>query len=344
MNFGLLARKIGGRLIQSRVSPVSRAATILTVALAIAGVLASLDTRFTLASLPNVMPLLVGVMALDGLSQLVPQPRIAHALQTVLYGVLYIAVTVLCAILAAYAMQRFAFPMRDGLFARMDTMLGFDWLSYAHWVDGHLSVQRLFHFAYNTIQIQIVLPLVVLALFNRPGEARTYLLAFAIALSTTIVISALLPAAGPVVFVDRASFHNLKFTGATPLDHLMMLREAGPLVLREMPGGIATFPSFHSTIAVLTPLVLRRHRRIFIVLLVLDAFMLGGTITEGAHYLTDVMAGSAMAFFAYFLARYILSKEDARRCPAPSAAHAIDRKISALHRDSFQEARDVASV
>jgi membrane-associated phospholipid phosphatase len=325
MTFGVLARKIGGRIIQSRVSPVSRAATLLTVALAVVGVLASLDTSFTLASLPNVMPLLVGIVALDGLSQLVPQPRIAQALQTVLYGVLYIAVTVLCAILAAYAMQRFAFPLRDDLFARMDTMLGFDWLGYAHWVDGHLSVQRLFHFAYNTIQIQIVLPLVVLTLFNRPGEARTYLLAFAIALSATIVISALLPAAGPIAFVDRASFHNLKFTGATPLEHLMMLREAGPLVLREMPGGIATFPSFHSTIAVLTPLVLRRHRRIFIVLLVLDAFMLGGTITEGAHYLTDVVAGSAMAFFAYFFTRYILHKEDARSIKrAPDAVVAGD--------------------
>jgi membrane-associated phospholipid phosphatase len=325
MTFGVLARKIGGSIIQSRVSPVSRAATLLTVALAVVGVLASLDTSFTLASLPNVMPLLVGIVALDGLSQLVPQPRIAQALQTVLYGVLYIAVTVLCAILAAYAMQRFAFPLRDDLFARMDTMLGFDWLGYAHWVDGHLSVQRLFHFAYNTIQIQIVLPLVVLTLFNRPGEVRTYLLAFAIALSATIVISALLPAAGPIAFVDRASFHNLKFTGATPLEHLMMLREAGPLVLREMPGGIATFPSFHSTIAVLTPLVLRRHRRIFIVLLVLDAFMLGGTITEGAHYLTDVVAGSAMAFFAYFFTRYILRKEDARSIKrAPDAVVAGD--------------------
>jgi membrane-associated phospholipid phosphatase len=241
----------------------------------------------------------------------VPQPRISQALQTVLYGILYLAITILCAVLAAYAMQRFAFPLRDQLFAGTDRALGFDWLAYAHWVDGHLAAQRLLHFAYDTIQIQIVLPLVVLALFNRPRELRVYLLAFAIALSVTIVISALLPAAGPIAFVDRASFQILKFTGATPLDHLMRLREAGPLVLREAPGGIATFPSFHSTVAVLTPLVLRRHRRTFIVLLVLDAFMLAGTITEGAHYLTDVVAGSAMAFFAYYLALYTINKEDA---------------------------------
>jgi membrane-associated phospholipid phosphatase len=39
--------------------------------------------------------------------------------------------------------------------------------------------------------------------------------------------------------------------------------------------------------------------------------MLAGTVTEGAHYLTDVVAGSAMAFFAYYLARYTINKEDA---------------------------------
>lgn len=313
MNFGLLARNMSGRLIQSRISPVSRPATVLTVGLAILGVLVSIDTRFTLASLPNVMPLLAGIVVLDAASQLLPHARIAETLQTVLYGVLYLAVTVLCAILAAYAMQRFAFPLRDDLFARVDTALGFNWLGYAHWVDSHLWAQRLLSFAYGTIQIQIVLPLVVLALFNRPGEVRTYLLAFAIALSATIVISALLPAAGPIVYVDRTSFQILKFTGATPLDHLMRLREAGPFVLREMPGGIATFPSFHSTVAVLTPLTLRGHRRIFACLLVLDALMLGGTITEGAHYFCDVLAGIAMAFFAYFLARAMIRREDVLR-------------------------------
>jgi membrane-associated phospholipid phosphatase len=309
MNLGL-ARKYGGALVQSRISPVSRAATALTAGLAVLGVLASISTKFMLASLPNVLPLVVGVVMLDGASRCVPQPRIAATLQTFVYGFLYLAVTVLSGVLAAYAMQRFAFPLRDADLARADAALGFDWLAYARWVDAHPAVQNLFHVAYDTIQIQIVLPLVVLSLFNRLGELRVYLLAFALALSVTIVISALLPAAGPVGFIERASFHILRFTGATPIEHLMRLREAGPLILREPPGGIATFPSFHATVAVLTPLVLRGHRRILPCLLVLNALMLGGTITEGAHYFTDVLAGIAMAFFAYGLARAIIRRED----------------------------------
>ena len=76
------------------------------------------------------------------------------------------------------------------------------------------------------------------------------------------------------------------------------------------PEGIATFPSFHATIAVLTPLMLRRFRTVFIPLLVLDAAMLGATVTEGAHYFCDVFAGIGMAFFAYAVAKRIIKAED----------------------------------
>ncbi len=82
------------------------------------------------------------------------------------------------------------------------------------------------------------------------------------------------------------------------------------MVLRDDPGGIATFPSFHATIAILTPLTLRGYPRIFVALVVLDAAMLAGTVTEGAHYFVDILAGSCMAFFAHSLAKHIIRLED----------------------------------
>jgi membrane-associated phospholipid phosphatase len=256
------------------------------------------------------MPLVVGVVVLDVLSRFAPQTRFIQAVQTVLYGVLYLVITILCGVLAAYAMQRFAFPLQDRLFASADMALGLKWLDYAYWVDRHIAIQRIFHFAYDTFQVQIALPLVVLALSNRLNEVRAYLLAFAIAFIITIVVSALMPAAGPIAFVDRATFNILQFTGATPLDHLMRLRETGPLILSDAPGGIATFPSFHATIAILTPLTLRNYHRTFFALLVLDAAMLGGTVTEGAHYFIDIIAGIGVAFFAHSLAKRIIGVED----------------------------------
>lgn len=309
VNVRSIVRKCQRVLVQSRVSPVSRPAILLTLTLAVAGLVASISTNFVMASLPNVMPLVAGIIAIDAISQFAPRTRIVEAVQTFIYGVLYLVTTCLFGVLAAYGMQRFAFPLQDHFLAGADAALGLHWLDFASWLDRHGEVQSVLHVAYNTISIQIALPLLVLAFSHEADEARVYLLAFAIAFTLTIFVSALMPAAGPIASVDRTAFHILRFTGATPLDHLMRLREAGPLVLREAPGGIATFPSFHATIAILTPLALHRYRRILIALIFLDAAMLGATITEGAHYFSDVIAGSCVALFAYLLARRIIGVE-----------------------------------
>lgn len=307
MSFNLSAGSANHR---SRISPVSHAAIFLTLGLATTGVVASAATKFDFASLPNILMLVIGVAILDVVSQFAPPTRVVEAVQTFLYGFLYLAVTIVCGVLAAYAMQRLAFPLQDQFLNSADKALGFQWFDYAYWVDDHALVQKVFYVAYHSILAQTLLPLVVLVLAGRIGDLRVYLLAFAIAFISTIIVSALMPAAGPIALVDRATFHILQFTGATPLDHLVRLRDAGPLVFDNAPGGIATFPSFHATIAVLTPLTLRRFPPIFIALLFLDAAMLGATVTEGAHYLIDIIAGSGMALFGYAMAKRIIGLED----------------------------------
>ena len=294
----------------SRISPVSYVAIFLTLALLTIGIAASIATKFDFASLPNIILLVIGVAILDVTSQFAPPTRIVEALQTFLYGFLYLAVTIVCGVFAAYAMQRLAFPLQDRLLDYADKALGFQWFDYAYWVDDHALLQQIFYVAYHSIMVQTLLPLVVLVCANRIGDLRRYLLAYAIAFVFTIIVSALMPAAGPIALVDRATFHILQFTGATPLDHLARLRDAGPLVFDSAPGGIATFPSFHATIAILTPLALRPFPLIFIALLFLNAFMLGATVTEGAHYLVDIIAGSGIAFVAYGVAKRILVLED----------------------------------
>jgi membrane-associated phospholipid phosphatase len=326
MNFSLPAHKYRTAISQSRISPISGSASLLTLGLGTVGLTTSIITKFSLVSLPNIILLVVGVVVLDVLSQVAGQTRIVEAIQTALYGFLYLAVTVVCGVLAAYSMQRFALPLQDHLLASADGALGVNWSDFAYWVDRHVVIQTILHLAYDSILGQILLPLVVLAFSNRVSELRVYLLAFAIAFAFTIVVSALMPAAGPIAFVDRATFNVLQFTGATPVDHLMRLREAGPLTMSDAPGGIATFPSFHATIAILTPLTLRSYPRIFAALLILDAAMLGGTVTEGAHYFSDILAGTCMAFFAHAMAKRIIRVEDRsfhHHVTTPSAEDAL---------------------
>ena len=293
-------------LIQHRPSPISREAALLTLFMAAVALIVSLWTGLKFTALPNLIALTAGVLVLDIFSQFAPQTRMVRSVQFMLFGVLYLAITCFCAILAAYATQRFALPLQDTFFVRTDLALGVDWFDIVRWVDDRPLVHEILRLAYGTMSAQIALPVMVLAFLGSTDDVRKYLLSFVIALTVTIAISTLLPAAGPIALADRASFHVMQFTGATPVDHLIQLRSAGALIINDRLAGIATFPSFHATIAVLTPLTLRRHRAIFLVLLVVDAAMLCATVTEGAHYVTDVLGGICIAFGASFLAGRIL--------------------------------------
>jgi membrane-associated phospholipid phosphatase len=196
---------------------------------------------------------------------------------------------------------------------RGDEALGFGWLAWAHWVDNHPVFQAICHYSYESMSWQIVLPVVVLALQSRLTELRIYLLAFSLALTTIEIIAMFFPTVGPIAVIDRSSFHLLQFTGATPVDHLWRLRTPGPVSFaNDSFGGIVSFPSFHATVAVLIPLTLRADPRLFYPLLVLNAAMLCSTLTEGAHYAVDVMAGSGMAILASICAKHIIAAED--RC------------------------------
>ena len=238
-------------------------------------------------------PLVLGVSgSVDGISRLARQTLNIQAVQTTLsHSILYLVVTRFSGVLAAYAMQRFALPLQDHLFTQVDAALGVNWFAIAHWVDGHLLIQRVLKFAYASMGSQIAISVVVLAFSNRLSDLRVYLLAFALALAVTTIIGALLPAASSIALVDRTTFNVLRFTGATPIDHLARLRAAAPTVLSGSLGGVIAFPSFHAAVATLTPLVLYRYRGLFAALLILDAAMLGSCLTEGAHYLCDILAG-----------------------------------------------------
>jgi membrane-associated phospholipid phosphatase len=283
---------------------------ILTLGMVAVALITTISTGLRFTTLPSLMPVIAGVFILDVLSRLAAQTRLVRAIQILLYGVLYLVITCFCGVLAAYSAQRIAFPLQDHLFAGADHALGMNWFDIVHWVDDRPAVHAVLKFAYHTMSAQIVLPVVVLALADRTDDLKKYLLGFAIALTVTIIVSALVPAASPIALVDRSTFHVLRFTGATPLDHLMHLRAAEPTMIGGGLAGIITFPSFHATVAILTPLTLWRYRGLFFALLLLNAAMLASTVTEGAHYVSDVPAGCAVAIIAFLLAKRLAAAKD----------------------------------
>jgi membrane-associated phospholipid phosphatase len=280
-----------------------------------------------MSDIPNLsimVGIVVAVLALDTLCRFIPQTPVVNAVMTMLFGVLFLCAASLIGIMSAYAGQRLSMPLQDHAFEMADKWLGIDWLAVTHWVDENPVVARIFGYAYDTMVLQIALPVAVLAFTDRVRDAQIYLLAFIIALAITNVVSTLLPAYSPIAVIDLKTFDLLRFASATPVDHLDLLRSPGSLrFAADTIGGIVSFPSFHASVAVLTPLTLRGRNPLFYGLVILDAAMLCGAVTEGAHYVVDVLAGGTVAVFAHLLAAIMTPTARAGSAGIPALAQLI---------------------
>ena len=76
------------------------------------------------------------------------------------------------------------------------------------------------------------------------------------------------------------------------LDHLQSLREGRRLLVTwKEAEGLITFPSFHTTWAILLALAFRHRTRLFAASVFLNTLVVISTLTTGWHYLSDVLGG-----------------------------------------------------
>jgi membrane-associated phospholipid phosphatase len=69
--------------------------------------------------------------------------------------------------------------------------------------------------------------------------------------------------------------------------------------------GIVTFPSFHTTLAILLMYAVRNHRWALAVLVPLNMLLIVATLSVGGHYLVDLPAGGAVAIISIAATRLL---------------------------------------
>ncbi len=220
------------------------------------------------------------------------------------------------------------YPLRDAALQAIDEALGFDWRGYLVFVNDHPLLAQWLTYGYTMIKWPLFAIPVALAAVGRFVRLQEFVLAFALALIATTLISAFVPAIG--VFhqlgLDPADYASLH-----PGGYLEQLREL-PLVrdgsrrLLDLFGlaGVVTFPSFHAASALLYGWALWPVRLMRPVAVAANAMMLASTPIDGGHYFIDIIAGLAIAALAIAAAR-LASRMLAER----SAARAIDAVATA---------------
>ena len=212
-----------------------------------------------------------------------------------------LATVILMGIMLTYAASTVPLPYRDAELYAIDRWLGFERETYMAFLRQNDSLRDVLSFAYMTMMQQTILVLLVTIFARRTDRLQAYIIAFAIAIIATAAIASFIPAANAMIYVDKVptDLSTLPDGGHSYFPTLEGLRN-GTLRIIDFSHleGLISFPSFHTANAILFVWALWPIRVLRIVLIPLNFLLIVATPLCGAHYVTDIAGGAAVAFGA----------------------------------------------
>jgi membrane-associated phospholipid phosphatase len=190
-----------------------------------------------------------------------------------------------------------AYPLVDEQLLRLDLAMGFDRQYWFRLLQDHPAVMRVLKAAYESLVYQCLYFTILFGLLRRKAELRE--------MFWIVFIAGLLTSAGSMFFPAFSAFEtiDLKSVGEY-LPDMKQLRSGANLhfAFGEL-SGIVTFPSFHTTMALVYAYAFRRTGPIGYLIVAINLAMLVSIPYFGGHYLVDMIAGAGVAVAAILLAR-----------------------------------------
>jgi membrane-associated phospholipid phosphatase len=226
-----------------------------------------------------------------------PRERLADLAQTAAQLMAYFAAIGTF----SYLLTAGAAPLVDDALSAADRATGFDWLHWFTWVHERPIVALVLKLAYMSATPQLALIPIYLALSGQAERNSRLIWQLIASLALIVPLSALFPAASAWV--------HYAVTDLIPAVHMPDFTALRSGTMREISlsrmEGLITFPSFHTTLAVLFVAALREHRVVLVIGAIVNGLMLLSIPSEGGHYLVDVLAGALVAAVAIWAAARI---------------------------------------
>jgi membrane-associated phospholipid phosphatase len=220
-----------------------------------------------------------------------------------------LATVILMGIMLSYAASAVPLPYRDAELYAIDRWLGFERDTYIAFLTRNEGLLNVLTFSYNTMMHQNILVLLVAIVARRIDRLQAYIIAFAIAVTATAAIASVIPAANAMIYVDKipTDLSTLPGGGHSYFPTLEGLRNG---MLRCVDfnclEGLISFPSFHTANALLFVWALWPMRTLRVVIVPLNLLLIASTPLCGAHYVTDIVGGAAVAFGAIVATNWLI--------------------------------------
>lgn|GEM_PF-2346057 len=214
-----------------------------------------------------------------------PLPKPIIAVQSTLLLLLYTKFSLILSYLAYTTNQ----PLVNSALASLDELMRFNVSSLFSWFQAHPWWNTFFTLIYESSKFQVLFIVIYFSFFGNPIYLQRFIMLFMISIPLAIFIGALWPAVGTYAWYHYPPdeiqskvflhFHELR-------QHILNI---------ETQDGIVEFPSFHTTMALMFAYTFRHERNlIFIPILFLNVLMIFSCLSQGGHYLVDILGGIAV--------------------------------------------------
>jgi len=274
--------------------------------------------------LSSTIPALIAALATFGVWQFYRLKRPDPGISALAESATFLLVIMPPLAVINYATTMAARPLLDETFARMDALMGFDWMAHLAWVKAWPGLGTMLTLAYSSSIVQLLMATIILAYCRRMRDLREFIVLFVLTLTVTLLLSAIFPASGAYVYFAPPADMAVGFDPRNGIWHLAQfngLRD-GTMTTLDLTHteGLVTFPSFHTILAILTMWSVREVRYVAIPVALLNVLVVLSTLSIGGHHLVDVVAGALIAVTGIVAFRYrvLLRHASAPRAVTPA--------------------------
>ena len=197
-----------------------------------------------------------------------------------------------CYTVTMYCVASLGTPLADDWLANVDAVCGLCIADITAWANGVPKISRLLKIAYDSMLIQTALVIMVLGLTKDRRKLESFVLCFMVSAIVALFLFACVPAEGPFcTYGYEPGPAQQRFL----TDFHAMRSGERVLVTWQQAEGLITFPSFHTTWALILAWALRGSRCLFVPASLLNLAVVISTMTTGWHYFADVLGGTLLA-------------------------------------------------
>lgn len=210
-------------------------------------------------------------------------------------GAIFCGITTFAGVIS-YSAAALSSGFADQWLIASDSALGFDWDKAFQFTFAHPVLERISRYAYASIFLSPIVIVASLCASGRIDRVRRFICVYGLALAVTVVALGWLPTEGPLAIskIGGDGHDTAVAMRYVPIIEALRSGELRSIDLVRMEG-LVSMPSFHAASGLMFIWAAWPLRRLRWPVFALNLALIAATPVEGNHYLTDVLAGLALA-------------------------------------------------